>query len=89
VRTTLTIEDVTARKLKQLAHDSGKSWKQVVNETLQAGLQFAGVREEAAPYRLKPVSMGEVSTGYDLDRALALSDALEDIEIARKMALRK
>jgi len=89
MRTTLTIEDVTAGKLKQLAHDSGKSFKQVVNETLQAGLRVAGVRERAAPYRLTPVSMGEVSAGYDLDKALALADTLEDIEIARKLALRK
>ncbi len=89
MRTTLTIDDQTAKKLKEIAHRTGKSWKQVVNETLQQGLRADGVRESAKPYRLKPVSMGDVAAGYDLDRALRLADALEDEELVRKLALRK
>ena len=89
MRTTLTIDDRTARKLKEIAHRTGKSYKQVVNETLQAGLQAAGVRDSARRYRLKPVSMGGVAAGYNLDKALQLADALEDEELARKMTLRK
>jgi hypothetical protein len=38
---------------------------------------------------LKPVSLGGVLSGSDLDKALALADALEDREIARKLEMRK
>jgi hypothetical protein len=33
--------------------------------------------------------MGQVTAGFDLDKALELSDKLEDAEIVRKLALRK
>jgi hypothetical protein len=89
MRTTLTIDDHTAKKLKQIAHETGKSYKQVVNETLQAGLRAGGVHEQARPYKIKPVSMGNVAADFDLDKALQLSDALEDEEIVRKLAQRK
>jgi predicted nucleic acid-binding protein len=39
MRTPLTIEDAIARALKDLAHRTNKPFKQVVNETLTAGLQ--------------------------------------------------
>jgi predicted transcriptional regulator len=89
MRTTLTIDDGTDRKLKRLAHETGTSYKQVVNETLQAGLQASQVRERRKAYRVKPAALGEVSPGYDLDKALALADTLEDAETARKLKLRK
>ncbi|MDZ7811368.1 MAG: type II toxin-antitoxin system VapB family antitoxin [Arhodomonas sp.] len=39
MRTTLTIEDRLAEELKRAAHSSGKSFKQIVNEALRAGLR--------------------------------------------------
>ena len=89
MRTTLTIEDRIAKELKNIAHKTGKSYKQVVNETLQAGLSPQGVREKTRRYKLKPASLGEVSPGHDLDKALALADQLEDAETAKKLASRK
>jgi hypothetical protein len=44
MRTTLTIDDATAKALKDLAHRSNKPFKQVVNETLRAGLSTAAMR---------------------------------------------
>ena len=89
MRTTLTIEDGIAKSLKEKAHRSGKSFKLVVNETLRAGLNAGSIAEEAAPYRVNPVSLGEVTAGYDLDKALELAEHLEDEELARKMELKK
>lgn len=89
MRTTLTIEDGIARALKETAHRSGKSFKRVVNETLRAGLAANRIMEEAAPYRIKPVSLGEAAAGYNLDKALELAEHLEDEEIVRKMELKK
>lgn len=88
MRTTLTIEDRIAKALKQLSHRSGKPFKQVVNETLRAGLA-AAAGPRAAPYKLKPVSLGGVRPGLDLTKALQLAATMEDEEIARKLELRK
>ena len=88
MRTTLTIDDATARALKDLAHKSGKSFKQVVNESLRAGLDATRVAPRK-PYRLKPAALGGVLPGINLDKALALADALEDQEIAAELELRK
>jgi hypothetical protein len=89
MRTTLTIDDRIAKALKALAHRSGKPFKRVVNETLQAGLDAREAPAKVRPYRLKPVSLGGVMPGIDLTKALRLADALEDEEIARKLELRK
>jgi len=88
MRTTLTLDDRIAKALKSIAHRSGKPFKLVVNETLQAGLA-ARETPRPRPYRLKPVAMGGVVPGVDLNKALRLAAALEDEEIARKLELRK
>ena len=89
MRTTLTLDDRVAKALKALAHRSGKPFKRVVNETLQAGLAAGDAPTKARPYRVKPVSLGGVVPGIDLTKALSLADALEDAEIARKLEMRK
>lgn len=89
MRTTLTIDERLARDLKEIAHRSGKPFKQVVNETLHAGLSAGKAPRRARRYRLKPASLGQPLPGIDLDKALQLADALEDVEIARKIELRK
>lgn len=89
MRTTLTIDDELARALKELAHSSGKSFKDVVNETLRAGLTGQKALPRARPYRIRPSSLGGVMPGIDLNKALRLADALENEEIARKLELRK
>ena len=88
MRTTLTIDDAIAADLKELAHRSKKSFKEVVNEALRLGLS-ARQSPKRTPYRLRPASMGAVASGIDLDKALRLADSLEDREILRKLELRK
>jgi hypothetical protein len=89
MRTTLTIDDRIARLLKSVAHRSGKPFKQVVNETLEAGLAARAAPARGRPYRVKPASLGGVFPGIDLTKALRLAAALEDEEIAPKLELRK
>lgn len=84
----MTLDERIAKALKSIAHRSGKPFKQVVNETLQAGLA-AREAPQPKPYRLKPVSMGGVAAGVDLTKALWLAAALEDEEIVRRLELRK
>jgi toxin-antitoxin system PIN domain toxin len=67
MRTTLTIDDGIARALEDLAHRSNKPFKQVVNETLRAGLS-APAASKSKPYRIKPAALGGVSPGINLDK---------------------
>lgn len=89
MRTTLTIDDKLAAELKKRAYESGKSFKQVVNETIEAGLTVGQAPPKRKPYRVQPVSMGEAVNSINLDKATQLAGELEDGELARKMELRK
>ena len=89
MRTTLTIDDSLFRELKEIANRSGKSFKQVVNEALQAGIQDGQIARASKPYRLEPQSMGDVKAGYDLAKTLQLANRLEDEELVRKLVLKK
>ncbi|MYA35776.1 MAG: CopG family transcriptional regulator [Gammaproteobacteria bacterium] len=89
MRTTVTIEDKTAARLDSLARESGKSFSQVVNETLLRGLEQRKSTQRRKSYKVMPVKMGEPRPEYDLTKALSLADNLEDTETARKLALRK
>ena len=88
MRTTLTIDDDLADALHDRVHRTRRSFKQVVNEALRVGLTSYS-RPRPRRYRLKPVSLGGVRPGFNLDKALAIADALEDEGIVRKLELRK
>ena len=88
MRTTLTLDTDLAAALKTEVRRSGRPLRRIVNEALRAGL---AAKRAPAPrrYRLKPVSLGGVLPGVDLDKALRLAEALEDEAIARKLEMRK
>ena len=88
MRTTLTIDDALANQLKQRALETGKPFKQVVNEALLTGLQAQNVRKPK-PYRLQPASLGAPLPGVDLTKALPTAEALEDEAIRSKLEQRK
>ena len=88
MRTTLTIDDSLASELKNGALETGKPFKQVVNEALLTGLQQTAVRKSQA-YRLKPASLGAPLSGVNLDKALLLADELEEMSLRAKLAQRK
>jgi hypothetical protein len=67
MRTTLTIDDAIAKALKDLAHRSNKPFKQVVNETLRAGLS-APAASKSRRYRVKPAALGGVLPGITWTR---------------------
>jgi len=89
MRTTLTLDDDVAAALEKKADRAGRSFKEVVNETLRAGLEAGLVSPSPRRYRLRPAHMGEAAAGIDLDKALRLAAGLEDEEVARKLELRK
>lgn len=89
MRTTLTIDDATARELKKVADETNRPFKDVVNEALRAGLQARKSSRRRRRYRLQPSSLGSPTPGVDLDKALRLAEALEDQEIGRKLERRR
>jgi hypothetical protein len=77
VRTTLTIDDDVARSLVEQTRLTGASFKQVVNETLRAGLQGAQKPASALPpFKVTPKA-GGFRTGVDVRRLNQLNDELE------------
>jgi hypothetical protein len=86
VRTTVTLDEDVAARLKQTARERGVSFKVAINDAVRAGLN--GPARPAQPFRMKTFPMG-VRPGINLDKALQLAGELEDEEILRKMALRK
>ena len=86
MRTTITLDDDVAVRLERIQREQGRSFKDVVNATLRAGLD----RGNAAPqqYRLPTYDM-RLRPGIDLTHALQLAAELEDEEIVRKLDLRK
>ena len=88
MRTTLTLDDELVQELKKAALETGKPFKQVVNEALRAGLRELAHSEPRA-YRLRPVSLGYPRVDIDLDKALNLADALEDDALGRQLEQHK
>ena len=74
-RTTLTLEDDVAERLREERRRSGKSFKDVVNEAIRAGLDRRGVQPrgrfvvKARPMNAKP--------GFDFDDIEGLIERLE------------
>jgi hypothetical protein len=77
MRTTLTIDDDLAGILKKKAGQQGRSFKEVVNGLLRAGIAATG---DASPGR-KPIKVvGKplgLKPGYDPDKLNQLADELE------------
>lgn len=89
MRTTLTLDDELAAALKKRAYETGRPFKEVVNEALRTGLEAGRVLPRPRPYTVEPAALGEPLPGIDLDKALRIAGELEDDELARKLQLRK
>lgn len=85
MRTTITLDDDLAARLKQLARERDLPFKQVLNEALRAGLLEQRTPE---PFVVEARDMG-LRPGINIVKALQLAAELEDEEIIRKMQLGK
>lgn len=80
MRTTITLDDDLAARLKDSAHERGVSFKAAVNEAIRSGLERP-LRPK--PYRLASRKMG--APNVDLTKATQLAAQLEDDEIVRRL----
>jgi len=76
VRTTLTLEDDVAGRLRTEMRRSGKSMKELVNEYLRTGLNTKHRPPAAEPFKVHPSAMGSVP-GLNYDNIGELLEQLE------------
>lgn len=76
VRTTLTLEDDVAARVKRESQRSGRSFKDVVNDLLRRGLEAKRPQRASKPFVVRARPLG-VRPGLDYDN---VADLLEQIE---------
>jgi hypothetical protein len=84
----MTIDDNLLLELKDRSVRLKRPLKQVVNETLRAGLDFLRRPQKRAAYKCRSFSMGYPPLA-DLRKALMVAEAMEDEEFIRKIEIRK
>ncbi len=75
MRTTLTLDDDVAAKLRAEVRKSGEPFKQVVNRVLRTGLNVRVKAAALPPYRIKARSLG--SPGFNYDKVWELIEEAE------------
>lgn len=76
MRTTLTLDEDLAAKLKEEMRRSGESFKRTVNRILRQGFEAPGPDQLARPFRIQPRDLG-LKPGIELDN---VAELLEDLE---------
>jgi hypothetical protein len=77
MRTTLTLDDDVAAKLKAEARRAGRRFRDVVNDTLRRGLASASGRAPRQPFKVETRDLGSVRPGLSLDN---VGDLIEQVE---------
>ena len=75
MRTTLTLDDDVAIKLRAEARRSGEPFKQTVNRVLRTGLNVRSLAASVPPYKIKARSLG--SKGFNYDKVWELLEEAE------------
>ncbi|MEX2625719.1 MAG: hypothetical protein WD225_02485 [Ilumatobacteraceae bacterium] len=89
MRTTVTLDPDTAALVERVMAERGWTFKQAVNTAIRRGLTTSDDSDtEQERVRTPTFSMGvpgDRGLDVDLDRALALADELEDVEIRHEL----
>ena len=76
MRTTLTLDEDVAAKLKAESRKTGRPFRDTVNACLRAGLTLRKQGDSARPFRVKARDLG-LRPGINIDKVSALLDELE------------
>ena len=77
MRTTLTLDDDIAERLRREVHRTRRSLREVVNEVLRAGLATRREARPKEPFRVATRDLGELRPGLSLDNVADLLDQVE------------
>jgi hypothetical protein len=87
MRTTVTLDPDNERIVRHLMRERGISFKQALNEAIRAG-QARNQQSAARQFTQKTFALG-AEQYFRWDKALAVADAMEDEELARKLSIQK
>jgi hypothetical protein len=77
MRTTLTLDDDVAAKLKAESRRAGRPFREIVNETLRRGLASRRVTAPRETFKLQTRDLGGLKPGLSLDRIAELIEHVE------------
>jgi hypothetical protein len=76
MRTTLTLDEDVAARLRLASQRTGQSFREVVNEALRRGLEQRPAAPRK-PFRVKTRDMGDLQPGLSIDNIGELIEATE------------
>ena len=77
MRTTLTLDEDIAAKLKSLARRTGRAFREVVNETLRRGLVSSSPPSPRQAFKVEAHDFGPRRAGLNMDN---IAELLEQVE---------
>ena len=77
MRTTLTLDDDVAAKLKTESQRAGRSFREIVNETLRRGLESRRVTAQGRVFKVTARDLGNLKPGLSLDN---IAKVIEHVE---------
>jgi hypothetical protein len=77
MRTTLTLDDDVAAKLKTESQRAGRPFREIVNETLRRGLESRRGTAQRRAFRVTARDLGNLKPGLSLDNIAELVEHLE------------
>ena len=77
MRTTLTLDDDVAAKLKAESRRAGRPFKEIVNETLRSGLAIRRAVAHPQAFEIAARDLGDLRPGLALDNVAELIEQVE------------
>lgn len=77
MRTTITLDDDVAAKLRSLSRRSGRAFREVVNDVLRRGLARPPESRGQSPFRVVARDLGARRPGVSLDNVAELIERVE------------
>ena len=77
MRTTLTLDDDVAAKLKAESRRAGRPLRDIVNETLRRGQASRRLAARRQTFKIRPRDLGNLKPGLSLDN---VEELLEQVE---------
>ena len=77
MRTTVTLDDDVAAKLKAESRRAGRPFKAIVNETLRSGLASRRIAANPRAFKITAPDLGDLRPGLSLDNVAELIEQVE------------
>jgi hypothetical protein len=77
MRTTLTLDDDVAAKLKRESQRAHRPFREIVNETLRRGLEGQRATPQPRAFKVTARDLGDLKPGLSLDNIAELIDHVE------------